>query len=59
VYFQIEDDGVGMGEGNVAGRGVGLSNVAERLQRIFGPVSRLDIHSLPEKGTKVSFRIPE
>jgi LytS/YehU family sensor histidine kinase len=59
VYFQIEDDGVGMGEGNVAGRGVGLSNVAERLQRIFGPVSRLDIHPLPEKGTKVSFRIPE
>jgi sensor histidine kinase YesM len=38
---------------------MGLSNVHQRLQSLFGPPGGLRIDSAPGRGTKVSFWVPE
>ena len=68
VEITIEDDGVGIapdmlerirvGSNTSNGLGMALSNINERLQKIFGPEYFLQIESTPDVGTKVSFRIP-
>ncbi len=70
VEFVVRDDGVGMpaekvaallGPGGVApsdDRGVGLRNVSERLQRLFGARYALRIQSHPGRGTTVTLQIP-
>ncbi|MFI7382435.1 sensor histidine kinase [Streptomyces sp. NPDC049813] len=64
----IEDDGVGMdparlrailrGEGG-ASRGIGLSNVDERLRQVFGDAYGLVIETGVGAGTKITVRIPK
>lgn len=39
-------------------RGIGLSNIAERLHSHFGRSARLEIHSEPGRGTLVRIRLP-
>ncbi|MBR2063026.1 MAG: sensor histidine kinase, partial [Anaerotignum sp.] len=69
ILFTVSDNGCGMTEDIVeqimAGKkvskgkgGVGLQNVQERLQLVFGDGFGMMIHSEPDEGTEVSIRIP-
>ncbi len=58
----IEDDGVGIAPGAMAGvydRGIGVSNVRERLHVLFGDEYKMNIDSQPGRGTRVEIEIPE
>ena len=68
--FRIRDNGIGMSEEEVEllltdnnrvpkhGSGVGLINIHNRLQILFGKEYGLVIESEPDEGTKVSIQIP-
>lgn len=68
VEITVEDDGVGIPPQRVPellqpraggrGRSVGLSNINERLKRLYGESFHLRIWSKPGQGTRVQFRIP-
>lgn len=69
ILFTVRDNGCGMTEDIVeqimAGKkvskgkgGVGLQNVQERLQLVFGDGFGMMIHSEPDEGTEVNIRIP-
>src|ERR1700761_5296921 len=58
----VEDDGLGMEERKLATlleRGVGVSNVNERLRVMFGPDYKMDVDSSPGKGTRTLIEIPD
>ncbi|MFZ3572948.1 sensor histidine kinase [Streptomyces sp. BH097] len=64
----IEDDGVGMNPGELRailrgegghGRGIGLSNVDERLRQVFGDAYGLVIETAEGAGMKITIRIPK
>ncbi len=63
----VSDNGVGMDEltrmqalvtGQGSGFGVGLSNVYERLKRLYDQDLAFEIISEPEQGTTVSIAVP-
>jgi LytS/YehU family sensor histidine kinase len=65
--ISVTDDGVGMAperqqqvleHGYGTGLGMGLSNVHQRLQSMFGPASGLKVRSEPGAGTQISFWVP-
>lgn len=65
LVIEIEDDGVGMSPtaewvANRDGKGIGISNVEERLKVLYGPAASLSI-SIPEsgEGTLVRLELPE
>lgn len=61
MELEVEDNGVGMGaEGNGRnpGHGIGLSNVRERLEVLYGDAAALEIHSRPGEGTLVRITLP-
>jgi len=65
LHIEIEDDGVGMGAANLlerptglGGTGIGLTNVAERLNVLYGDAARMTIDSREGKGTLVRLRLP-
>ena len=58
----VEDDGVGIPEAKLASlldRGIGVSNVNERLKVLFGNEYRMWIDSQPGKGTRIQIEVPE
>ncbi len=58
----IEDDGVGIPAevmDDIYNRGIGVSNVRERLHVLFGPRYRMRIDSQAGRGTRVEIEIPE
>ncbi len=58
----VEDDGVGIPESKMATlleRGIGVSNVNERLKVIFGTDCRMSIDSKPGRGTRIEIELPE
>lgn len=62
AVIEVIDDGLGMsGERleHALGEGIGLSNVNERLQTIYGVHYQLKLNSVPGQGTSVSLEIPE
>ncbi len=62
LHIAIEDDGVGMPESKLASvleRGVGVSNVNERLKVLFGSAYRLYIDSKEGSGTETLIVLPE
>jgi two-component system LytT family sensor kinase len=62
VLVVVEDDGVGIPEAEMAGilsRGIGVSNVKERLQVLYRQDYRMTIESQPGKGTRIEIEIPE
>ena len=62
TLIEVVDDGLGMSEERMAqvlGRGIGLSNVNERLRTIYGAECQLRFKSAPGKGMAVSLEIPE
>jgi len=63
VLIEVADDGVGMGNRPVSalrrtGAGIGMKNVQERLEVLYGEKARFTIVSNPGRGTLVSIEIP-
>jgi two-component system, LytTR family, sensor kinase len=62
LLLAVEDDGVGIDEARLATilqqAGIGVSNVNERLQVLFGGSYRLEIASRPGVGTRTEIEIP-
>jgi two-component system LytT family sensor kinase len=61
LVLKIEDDGMGMDEDRLAGllsSGIGVSNVNERLQVLFGSNYRLTVDSRPGDGTRTEVELP-
>lgn len=72
VQITVSDDGVGISPERIpellrprpaalsrtASRGVGLSNINERLRRLYGEQCSLQMNSRPGHGTSVHLRIP-
>jgi two-component system, LytTR family, sensor kinase len=62
LHLLIEDDGVGIAEAEMAtllDRGIGVSNVNERLKVLFGTDYRMWIDSKPGQGTRIEIEVPE
>ncbi len=62
LHLLVEDDGVGIPESKLAtllDRGIGVSNVNERLKVLFGSDYRMWIDSQPGKGTRIQIEVPE
>jgi two-component system LytT family sensor kinase len=61
LTLTVRDDGLGMPErvlDEVYDRGVGLRNLRERLERLYGPDHLPQIESAPGRGTVVRLRLP-
>jgi two-component system, LytTR family, sensor kinase len=68
LMVEVEDDGVGMGpERNEAsplsglvrpGTGIGVRNVRERMEVLYGHLATVEINSRPGRGTKVTLLMP-
>ncbi len=62
LHISIEDDGVGIQQSKLNAlfeRGIGVSNVNERLRVLFGASYRMLIDSQPGQGTRTLIEIPE
>src|SRR5947209_269278 len=62
LHLLVEDDGVGIAEAEMATlleRGIGVSNVNERLKVLFGADYRMWIDSKPGRGTRIEIEVPE
>ena len=63
VCIEVADDGVGMGNRPATalrrrGAGIGMKNVQERLEVLYGNQARFSVVSNPGRGTLVSIEIP-
>jgi two-component system LytT family sensor kinase len=61
LVIEVEDDGVGMAASQPAearGAGIGMANISERLQVLYGDTARMTIDSHEGKGTLVRIRLP-
>jgi two-component system, LytTR family, sensor kinase len=64
LIIEVEDDGVGMDGGHLQqtstwpGMGIGMANISERLQVLYGDAARMTIDSTEGKGTLVRIRLP-
>jgi two-component system LytT family sensor kinase len=68
LLLEIEDDGVGIEPGGPTtapvsglvreGSGIGMRNVRERIQVLYGDEAHVEIVSRPGRGTRVSLRMP-
>ena len=61
LMLTVHDDGVGMTDailGQIYERGVGLRNLRDRMQRLYGPTHVPAISSRPGEGTRVELRLP-
>lgn len=68
LRVEVEDDGVGMApersdvspvSGLAApGTGIGVRNVRERMEVLYGDLATVEINSRPGRGTKVTMLMP-
>jgi len=63
VSIEVADDGVGIvarPESSLprTGNGIGMQNVRERLEVLYGPQARFTVVSNPGRGTLVSIELP-
>ncbi|MEM3476478.1 MAG: sensor histidine kinase [Nitrososphaerota archaeon] len=62
ISISVQDNGVGnkylSEKEEHEGVGLGLYLVNERLRRFYGEQSKINMESYPDKGTKVTFKIP-
>lgn len=68
LLIEVEDDGVGIAPENNTplpvsglarpGTGIGMRNVRERLEVLYGDSAAMEINSRPGRGTKVTLRMP-
>jgi two-component system LytT family sensor kinase len=64
LIIEVEDDGVGIAPGRahtsgvLQGNGIGMRNVRERLEVLYGDAALFDVTSRPGRGTKVTLAFP-
>ena len=64
LIIEVEDDGVGIAPGRthtsgvLQGTGIGMKNVRERLEVLYGDSALFDVTSRPGRGTKVTIAFP-
>lgn len=61
VVIEVEDDGAGMpapGSSTSSGTGIGILNVTERLQVVYGDAAEITLASRPGSGTLVRLILP-
>jgi two-component system, LytTR family, sensor kinase len=63
ILIEVADDGVGIIAGSSTstrhkGAGIGMKNVQERLEVLYGPHARFTVVSNPGRGTLVAIEIP-
>jgi sensor histidine kinase YesM len=61
LILQVLDTGAGLGEldsSSVFGRGVGLSNIRDRLAQLYGDGQQFSIVNRPTGGAEVTLRVP-
>jgi two-component system LytT family sensor kinase len=63
LILEVQDDGVGISiAGDSAtvgpGAGIGMSNVAERLEVLYGDAATMTVSSANRQGTLVTLRVP-
>jgi two-component system LytT family sensor kinase len=64
LIIEVEDDGVGMGAAQLeessswTGMGIGMANISERLQVLYGDTARMTIDSHEGKGTLIRIKLP-
>jgi two-component system LytT family sensor kinase len=59
VVIEVEDDGVGMSVSSAnTGTGIGMVNVTERLQVVYGDAAEITVESQPGRGTLVRLVLP-
>jgi two-component system LytT family sensor kinase len=62
LSIEVEDDGVGISEAELAGiftKGIGVTNVKERLKVLYSQDYRMLIDSQPGRGTRIQIEVPE
>jgi two-component system LytT family sensor kinase len=61
LSIEVEDNGVGIPEADLAGilnKGIGVSNVKERLKVLYNQDYRMLIDSQPGRGTRIEIEVP-
>jgi two-component system, LytTR family, sensor kinase len=58
LHLNVSDSGPGFGKSPHRGRGVGLSNIRERLQQLYGDTHRMSIGVSNEGGASVELALP-
>ncbi len=58
LAISVADTGLGFGRAATAGTGVGLANIRERLQLLYGSRAALTIAENPGGGTRVTITVP-
>jgi len=64
LVIEVEDDGVGIAPGRahssgvLQGTGIGMRNVRERLEVLYGDAALFEVMSRPGRGTKVTLAFP-
>lgn len=58
LQVSVADTGLGFGRAATAGTGVGLANIRERLQLLYGPKASLTVTENQPSGTVVTVTVP-
>ncbi len=58
LQVTVADTGLGFGKAATAGTGVGLANIRERLQLLYGPKAALTVAENQPSGTIVTITVP-
>ena len=58
LQMTVADTGLGFGKAATAGTGVGLANIRERLQLLYGAKGSLTVTENPGGGTRVTITVP-
>ncbi len=58
LQVTVADTGLGFGRAATAGTGVGLANIRERLQLLYGPKATLTVTANQPSGTVVTITVP-
>ncbi len=58
LQVTVADTGLGFGKAATAGTGVGLANIRERLQMLYGPRASLTVTENQPSGTVVTVTVP-
>ncbi len=58
LQMTVADTGLGFGMAATAGTGVGLANIRERLQMLYGPKASLTVSANQPSGTVVTVTVP-